>query len=532
MLNIKINQQEFLYNNRSRIASSLILFFNLFLLGCMTGLSYSPDLNRLSATFLYLVSHAFFFIVLSEIKKKQALAAFLFYFGYYFSGLYWIGYSFVTAAGDLDSLSWINYLILKSSFMLVPLLFTINMFVGHLFINKKLNLSMKKMIYGLVFMLIEWCRGEFYLGGFPFWLGYEFLPLEVLQLVPYLGIYGLSFLMTTSVVVFSIFLDNPKEKIRFFTVLIFIAMFTFLYLFGSHRLKNYQISYTDTYVRLVQPSVSRKNKSKKTYYAQSIKKLLELSNLKSNRSFDFIIWPETSVGDYLDDNPKNLRKFLKNLDDPQVNLMFGKVRYEIQNDFNEEKKLNSLLLVNQSKEDQIIAIYDKRKLVPLTEHIPLKISFIKKMVEKRWSHFTPGEKDAHLEVNNQPAALPLICYESIFPIQSAKNKEWIVNITNDIWFEKSWGSKNHLRIAQIRAIETGLPVVRVANNGISAIIDPVGNIVSFLKTDEQGVIDTYLPKKINIQEWMILLRKYFDKAYMIILLIGMGYLSFLKKVNH
>src|SRR5581483_7413322 len=101
-----------------------------------------------------------------------------------------------------------------------------------------------------------------------------------------------------------------------------------------------------------------------------------------------------------------------------------------------------------------------------------------------------------MEIPNAPRALPLICYEAIFPGTVADLNDragWIVNLTNDAWFGMSTGPYQHLQQARLRAIEQGLPVVRAANTGISAVIDPLGRIVARLGLGIEGVLDSTLP---------------------------------------
>jgi apolipoprotein N-acyltransferase len=113
--------------------------------------------------------------------------------------------------------------------------------------------------------------------------------------------------------------------------------------------------------------------------------------------------------------------------------------------------------------------------------------------------FIPGQQRRALEIPHAPRALPLICYEAIFPGNVAARDDrpgWIVNLTNDGWFGFSTGPYQHLQQARLRAIEEGLPMVRAANTGISAVIDPVGRIVAQLGLGIEGVLDSSLPAAI------------------------------------
>jgi apolipoprotein N-acyltransferase len=104
-----------------------------------------------------------------------------------------------------------------------------------------------------------------------------------------------------------------------------------------------------------------------------------------------------------------------------------------------------------------------------------------------------------LPVPGAPPALPLICYEAIFPGEVAARNErpgWIVNLTNDGWFGFSTGPYQHLEQARMRAVELGLPLVRSANTGVSAVIDPVGRTIASLGLGIEGILDASLPAAI------------------------------------
>ncbi|RYE11938.1 MAG: apolipoprotein N-acyltransferase, partial [Rickettsiales bacterium] len=95
---------------------------------------------------------------------------------------------------------------------------------------------------------------------------------------------------------------------------------------------------------------------------------------------------------------------------------------------------------------------------------------------------------------------PLICYESIFPsisVDRNNHPNWILNVTNDGWFGKSIGPYQHFMMSKTRAIEQGIPMVRVANTGISSVIDPYGRILSYISLGSEGVIESKLPKKLD-----------------------------------
>jgi apolipoprotein N-acyltransferase len=115
--------------------------------------------------------------------------------------------------------------------------------------------------------------------------------------------------------------------------------------------------------------------------------------------------------------------------------------------------------------------------------------------------FVPGEQRRRMAVPGAPDMLPLICYEAIFPGEAVPQGErpgWLVNLTNDAWFGISTGPYQHFQQARIRAIEEGLPLIRAANNGISAVIDPLGRVIAALPLGHEGLLDSALPRPAQI----------------------------------
>jgi apolipoprotein N-acyltransferase len=113
--------------------------------------------------------------------------------------------------------------------------------------------------------------------------------------------------------------------------------------------------------------------------------------------------------------------------------------------------------------------------------------------------FRAGDLRRLLAIPGAPPALPLVCYEIIFPGDVAPpgpRAGWIVNVTNDGWFGISTGPYQHLQQARVRAIEQGLPLARAANTGVSAVVDPVGRIVKSLPLGRAGVLDATLPRPV------------------------------------
>jgi apolipoprotein N-acyltransferase len=150
----------------------------------------------------------------------------------------------------------------------------------------------------------------------------------------------------------------------------------------------------------------------------------------------------------------------------------------------------------------ILSIYDKLHLVPFGEYLPFQ-SFLESLglmqLTKVPGGFLAGDRRRRMAVPGAPAMLPLICYEVIFPGEAVPPGErpgWLLNLTNDAWFGISPGPYQHLQQARVLAIEQGLPLIRTANSGVSAVIDPLGRIVQSLPLGSAGTLDAQLPRPI------------------------------------
>jgi apolipoprotein N-acyltransferase len=141
-------------------------------------------------------------------------------------------------------------------------------------------------------------------------------------------------------------------------------------------------------------------------------------------------------------------------------------------------------------------------LVPFGEYLPFE-DFLESLglisLTKMPGGFLAGDRRRLMTVPGAPAMLPLICYEIVFSDEAVPPGErpgWLLNLTNDGWFGISTGPYQHFQQARVRAIEQGLPLVRAANTGISAVVDPLGRVVKEMPLGAEGVIDSALPQAI------------------------------------
>ena len=215
------------------------------------------------------------------------------------------------------------------------------------------------------------------------------------------------------------------------------------------------------------------------------------------RDANILIWPESAFPFFLTREPDAMAQIANLLSKGSV-LITGSVRApDLPPGLRVARAYNSIYVIDH--DGSVLSVYDKLHLVPFGEYLPFQDVMERLGLEQLTrvqGGFIPGTIRRSLAIPGAPRALPLICYEAIFPGDIASQGDrpgWIINLTNDGWFGISTGPHQHLQQARLRAIEQGLPVVRAANTGISAVIDPMGRIVARLGLGIEGVLDSGLP---------------------------------------
>lgn len=215
----------------------------------------------------------------------------------------------------------------------------------------------------------------------------------------------------------------------------------------------------------------------------------------SDRAPVAVIWPETAVPAVFDGNPE-LTRAIALAAPPGGIVVTGIVRREAAPAPGRRAAIwNSVLAVDSR--GRVLGRYDKHHLVPFGEYVPFaRFNPLPKLTEGRVD-FSAGSGPATLNLPGLPGVSPLVCYEVIFPgavvADQGARPGLLMNLTNDAWFGTATGPYQHLVAARFRAIEEGLPLVRAANTGISAVIDSHGRVRDSLALGVRGVIDAALP---------------------------------------
>ena len=243
-------------------------------------------------------------------------------------------------------------------------------------------------------------------------------------------------------------------------------------------------------IRIVQPNVPQSEKWASNDRAAHFQKLIDLSRRPGFDKLAAVVWPETAVPFIVEPGSEALPAMAQAAP-PNGYLLGGMARGTLNR---ADGVWNSLLVIDPKGVVQ--AYYDKVHLVPFGEYIPWHKEFPPLSGAIGRGSFEVGSSFVTLALPGLPPFSPTICYEAIFPgavTGPGARPRWLVNVTNDAWFGTSSGPYQHLVSARLRAIEEGLPMIRAANTGVSAVIDAYGRVLASLDMERQGVVDHVLP---------------------------------------
>ncbi len=430
---------------------------------------------------------------------------FFFGFGYFAFGLWWIGNAFLV---DAQGFLWALPIAVIAVPAVLALFWGVATGVAQWFWNGNV-----RRIFALAAALavFEYLRG-FVATGFP-WntLGSAAYPTPLfMQSASVLGIYA----MTPFVVLMASFLgaivpgtgeQRRSQKTLFKIIIVLLAVHTG---FGLARMPVEPSSLVDDVtLRLVQPAIPQNEKFDLEKHPQHLRKYLDLSagpgagEKQGLSGTTHLIWSE-SVFPYLLTNRRDTLSAIAAMMPEGTSLITGAARAEIASAGGDRDFVfNSVYVINH--EGLIVSAADKTHLVPFGEYLPfqsvLESLGLRKLTKFEGS-FEPGASRKLLSTGVGPSFLPLICYEIIFSgalWQGEERPGYMVNLTNDAWFGLTPGPYQHSHQSIIRAVEEGLPLVRVANTGISGVYDAYGRTIASLGLGEEGVLDSGLPKALE-----------------------------------
>ena len=501
------------------LQNKILIYIIPFILGLITSFSLPPY----SFFFINFITFPLLLICLISNYKKGKWISFsigwMFGFGYFISNLYWITNS-LTFEENFKPL-------IPIALILIPLFlgvfYGVTTFACSFFsLNKKFS---SILIFSIFFSLIEFFR-SFILGGFPWnlivfsWTDY----LPFLQVLSLIGTYSFNLLSVTIFLIPTIVLFNYRKitKLIFLVFATVILIINFFY--GSLIVKNNKKTY-ETNLNFVIKIISPKIDINRFFEEENPEKIiLELVKLSEPNNLEktIFIFPE---GVFSNISLKDLKNysyiFSENYSD-QHKIIMGI------NSNEEAKVFNSMVVLD--KDVNILAKYNKNKLVPFGEFLPFENFFSKfglKKITQGYRSFSSGNERNIINVNNINF-VPLICYEIIYSGKINKTIDdfnLILNISEDGWFGNSVGPYQHFSHSIFRSIEEGKNLIRSANNGISAFINSKGQIINQIKSTESGVIEV---KSFN-QVKKTLFSSFGNKIFFYFLLFYIILFFFLKK---
>lgn len=353
--------------------------------------------------------------------------------------------------------------------------------------------ALRALGFGSALALLEIARG-YILTGFPWTLiGTLWLDTPAAQSARVLGVHGLGAVTLLALSAAVAIWTARQGAARALALAPLLTTVAALVVYGQSLPPAPAAPPDAPTLRLVQPNAAQHLKWDPEFVRAFYDRKLDLT-AGSGAPADLVIWPETAISQPLSTADRVLAEISQFAGGAPVILGANRWR--------PEGPANALVVVGD--DGAISALYDKAHLVPFGEYVPFgdlaaRIG-IRGLAAREGGGFAPGPGPVLLDLGPLGRVLPLICYEAIFPQFGrtlAAEADWMVQITNDAWFGRFAGPQQHLAIARIRAIERGMPLVRVANTGISAIIDARGTVLNALPLNEAGALDAALPPKLG-----------------------------------
>ena len=486
-------------------------------LGAASSLSLPPYNYLIINFFTFSVFFVFLFkkSKISQSKKHFFFYGWLFGFGYFLSSLYWISIS-LTFDQNFKFLIPITIILIPSFLGIFYGLITLCFIISK---PKKIVISFFS--FSLFFGVFEFIRGSI-LTGFPWNLiAYSFVNhLEILSITSLIGTYGFNLFCISLFASPSIFILRETKKDIGVCIIFLILPFIF-YQYGSSYKETFNSSDITNYdykVRVIGSNISLDRFYSKIDPVSVINELIDISEPRKDDKTIFI-WPEGILPNVSQEELIEFKWLFEETFSKNHLLSIGinsqKMKKEKINYF------NSFSIYDHNLE--ILNFYNKVNLVPFGEFLPfeniLKI-FGLRVITNNYQSFSKGNDRKIIEIKKGDFSLkilPLICYEIIYSGKIFKNPRFdlIVNISEDGWFGKSIGPKQHFAHSIFRAVESGKYLLRSANNGIAAIVNPLGIVEQKVNFGKSGYVDFKKSKKISTT----LFSKYGNKIFITLILL-------------
>lgn len=468
---------------------------------------------------------------------SAALNGWLFGFGYFSAGLFWVGEAFLAQATEF---LWA----LPFAVTLLPaglaLFFAAGVGLAKLCWRQGIS---RVIALSVLLTCFEWLRGHV-LTGFP-WntLGYALTaPLPLLQTVALVGVYGMTMwvvvIAALPAVVAADGARGERRTIRIWGGAIAAAcLIAAFWVHGQLRLSASPLTYADDVrIRIVQASIPQHEKWVPANRERIFASLLDLSGKNAKGEVDnlkgvtHVVWSEVAMPFLPLEIPEVMQRIGAMLP-AGTHLITGGLRREPPRADSNQRAFNSMLVFDDAGKP--VLMYDKIHLVPFGEYLPFQKTMesigLRQLVKMRGGFASGITPRPLLNIGKLKNAAGLICYEAIFPGEVSAGKmpsdrpSLFINLTNDAWFGNTTGPRQHFHQARARAVETGVPLLRAANNGISALIGPAGRVEDRLDLNHKGTLDVRVPHVLpaplyaRFGDWILLMQLVFTSLLAAIL---------------
>ena len=511
----------------------IVLYLLPFFLGLLTVFSFQP----FNFSFINFFILPVFFLILVYVNKRSKsiyrkkphhknlfLVGFLFGFGFYFSGIYWI-------ANSLTFDENFKFLI-PFAIIFIPLFLALFFGFTTLIMGQFLDYSLSSLLlFSGSLALTDFIKAKI-LTGFPWnlWAYSWSWFTEILQILNVVGLFAFNLLIITIFLIPAIYFFEKKSSKKYLTIVSALVFIFLIYIYGNssiNRNNNLFLNIDENnriYAKVISPNFKLEYNLSIQNVEYKLNQLIKYSDPNPQKKTIFI-WPEGVFTGYSYNEINKFSELIKNNFNENHLILFGiNTHDQISKEY-----YNSLIIVDNNF--RILHQYNKQKLVPFGEFLPFEFFLNKiglKKITQGHGSFSKGVEQNDMIIDNINI-LPLICYEIIFTelIQKANdNNNLIVNISEDGWFGNTIGPHQHFAKAIFRSIENNTFLLRSANKGISAIINNKGEVSKMLNINETGSIEMDIP---------LLTAKYKNKNDLIFFILLFTYLVifliFKKKFN-
>ena len=419
---------------------------------------------------------------------------FLFGFGYFLAGMFWLAYAFINRGPEFIPL--IPLAVPALAALLAA--FWGGAMVAYALLAQRSE--WRVLVFAVCIAVFEWLRGHMF-GGLPWNLPAYAWPAggAVSQTASWFGVYGLSLLTVLTLVSPAVAVGPAFNLKRSMPAMAGAAILSIMFSFGALRLQESDPgTVPDVRLRIVQSSITQAEKWGSDGALLARDRYLGLTAAPGLADVTHVLWPEGALPIYMLEDGATLSLIGELFASDQV-LMTGISRRVVGPE--DDTYYNSLAVLRyQGGAPRIVGLYDKVLLAPFGESIPFSglLSMIG-FADFARLQYTPGAGPFVMDLPGAPPVMPLICYEGIFPgfvRAGTPRPSWLFNLSNDAWFGETSGPRQHVNQTRYRSIETGLPMIRSASRGVSGVIDALGRMPVEIQPRSEGAYDVDLPRPV------------------------------------